>query len=120
VRRHLAFEEATHAAAVGLGHVHRGVGVLDQLRRQPTVVRDHRDTDRRRYHDALPLHRDRRLDGQQHALHQLLDDAAVCHVGQQDHELVAAESAHQVDRAHRLHDAVCHCLQHGVAHQVAQ
>ena len=95
---HGRLEEAMGAASLGLGGVHREVGVLDQLVEIGAVLRRQRDADagvgRELMTEALIGLADRLVD----ARHEFLDVGAAADRGLDHREFVAAEPGDQIAR----------------------
>ncbi len=117
---HLGLEEAAAGAALGLGVVHRRVGMLDERLGAAAVAREQRDADRRRHRDRRALHLERRADGGEQLVRHLLHAGGRGVAGEQHHELVAAEARDEVAGAQRAGDAACHRLQQRIAGKVAE
>ena len=95
---HRRLEEAMGAASVGLGAIHRQIGVLDQLVELGAVLRRQRDADagvgREMMAEALIGLPDRLVDPR----HEFHDVGAVADAGLDHRKFVAAEPRDQVGR----------------------
>ena len=113
-------EEAMGAASLGLGGVHREVGVLDQLVEFGAVLRRQRDADagvgREMMAEALIGLPDRLVD----AGHEFLDVGAAADRGLDHREFVAAEAGDQVARLDAVLEAGRDRLQKLVADMMSE
>ena len=112
---HRRLEEAIGSAAVGLGAVHRQIGILDQLIEIGAVLRRQRDADagvgRELVTEALIGLPDRLMNSR----HEFHDVGGVADAGLDHRELVAAQPRDQVGLPDAAPDAVGHGLQQFVA-----
>ena len=118
---HGRLEDLVPALAALLGHVHRDVGVAEQLFGIPGLsLLDHGDPEARPDEDLLPLQQERVLEH----LHDPIGDVgrldALAAVLQQDRELVAAQAGRGVGGAKRGLQPLAHLGQQQVAGHVAQ
>ncbi len=117
---HAGVEDREPGLAVGLGHVHRHVGVAHEVRRAGDRVAGAGDPDRRGHHDVLVAEDVGRPE--------LVDEAGRHRAGaterrlvlDQDGELVAAEAGDQVALADQALDALGDRDQERVAGAVAE
>ncbi|RMO12329.1 hypothetical protein ALQ47_05261 [Pseudomonas cichorii] len=107
-------------AALGLGAVHRRIGVLDQCGDVGAVGGEQATADAGT-HEELVL---ASLEGRGEAGQELAADglciAGLQQAGQQDDEFIAAQARYGVDVAQRLLEALCDAFEEQIAHRVPE
>ena len=99
--RQLRAVDGRRIAPGRLGRVHRDVGIAQQIGDVFAVVREQRDAHAGGDKALLAGDEDRLAQGVQDALRDALGVAQIDDLGQQRHELIAAQAAHRLERAVR-------------------
>ena len=118
---HRGLEQAVAALPLGLGDVHRGIGVADQLVGIGGVARlDDRDAEAGADDQVVVVELERTAERVEDPLGGLHRRLRVVDVLEQDRELVAAEPGGGVGRADACRDALSHLEQDPVADGVTE
>ena len=117
---HVGSVELVAVAALLLGAVHRGVGVLHQRLRVPAVLRVEADADAGRHEQLLVLLQEGLAQRVEHLVRHLGRVHRRGDVGQQQRELVAAQPRHRVAFPQAAAQPLRHVGDQAVAHGVAQ
>ena len=103
-----------------LGAVHRGIRVLHERLLVLAVLRIEADADARGEEELALADHHRLHERGEHLARRDFRLRAFAHLGEHDHELVAAQARHHVARAQRVAQPPRRLIQHGVARLVAE
>ncbi len=117
---HLVGEELVAVLAATFDVVHRDVGALNQRLDGITRLRIHRDADARADEQLMSVDDERRRELVEHFACDHDDVVARSHFGQQQRELVAAESRQRVAAAQTSLQSIGYRFQQPVAHRMTE